>query len=66
MALGVPILKHFRVYIVVYLVKMFAIAAAFQEFAFIIKWCPFVSTFGARILTSRSYTQKKIPLVFRT
>ena len=39
---------------------LFAIATAFQEFAFIVKCCPFTSTFVARSLPSISYKQKKI------
>ena len=33
----------------VYLVKVFVIAIEFQEFAFIVKYCPFTFTFGASI-----------------
>ena len=44
---------------IVHLVKVFAIARAFQEFTIIVKECPFTSTFGARSLSSINSTQKK-------
>ena len=43
-----------------YLVKVFAISTAFQEFAFIAKCCPFTSTMGARTFSSITYKQNKI------
>ena len=58
--------KHISPYIVVYFVKVIAIATTFQEFIFIVKYCPFTFTFGARSLSSIRYKQKKILLVFRT
>ena len=39
--------KYVPPYIVVYLVKVFVIATAFQEFTFIVNYCPFTSAFGA-------------------
>ena len=47
-----------------YLVNVFAITTSFHEFAFIVKYCPFTSTFGARSLFSISNKQKKISLTF--
>ena len=38
----------------------------FQEFAYIVKYCPFLSPFGTISRSSISYKQKKIALVFRT
>ena len=58
--------KCFSPYIVVYLVKVFAITTAFQDLAFIMKYCPFVSPFGPRILSSIIYKLKKIPRIFQT
>ena len=57
--------KYVPAYIVVYLVKVFAIAVAFQKFLFIVKCCSVTSVFGAHSLSSISYRQKNIPLVFR-
>ena len=37
-------------YTEVYLVKVFGIVTAFQKFTFIVKYCPFTSTFGAHSL----------------
>ena len=45
---------------------MFTTATAFQEFAFIVKYCPFTSTVGAHSLFLINYKQKKNSLVFRT
>ena len=36
-------------------------ATAFQEFSFILKYCPLISAFDARSLSSISYERKKIP-----
>ena len=47
--------------LVVYLVKVFAIATAFLELTF----CPFTSTFGACRLSLIIFKHKKIPLVFQ-
>ena len=58
--------KHVSPYIVVYLDKVFATATAFQKFIFIVKYCPFTSTFAARSFSSISDKQKKILLVFLT
>ena len=46
--LGVPILKHITV------------VMAFQKFTFIVKYCPFTSTSGARSLSLISYLQRQI------
>ena len=54
------LIKHFSSCIVVYLVKVFMIATAFQEFTFIVKYCCFTSTFGAHSFF------EEILLVFRT
>ena len=52
---------------VYYLVKVFAIATAFKDdFTFIVKYCPFTSTFGACSLSPISSKQKMIPLEFQT
>ena len=48
-----------------YLVRVFAIAITFQEFTFIVKYCLFISAFGAHSLYLISYKQKKVMLVFR-
>ena len=59
-------MKHISPYIVVYLVKVSAIDTAFQEFIFIMKYCPFMSTFCAHSLSSISFKNKKILLGFQT
>ena len=55
--------KHISPYIMVYFVKVFAIATTFQKFTFIVRYCPFPSAFGARVFKQR---KKKISRVFRT
>ena len=52
--------KHVSSNIVVNLVKVLAISTEFQEFAFIVKYCPSMSTFGACIFAS--YTQNEYPI----
>ena len=45
--------------------KVFVTALAFQEFTYIVKYYPFIFTYGACSLFSISYEQKKSLLVFQ-
>ena len=45
--------KPNKFHLTVYLVKVFALATAFQEFTFIVKYCPLTSAFGECSLSGR-------------